>query len=262
MAVIHDWIEHQERGTPITDVLDGRILANIMPDLLVDISLKHLAKILPPLLNDLPIEVKNLFQEDGLLKKLDARFIKSLIKSLPHELPDGLNRSDLSDLLSQKSLQDMSLENGNITDRAYLLAYLIPALLDQMEDTHLERASVEIAKRLAPKNYHAVADAHYFDLQLTSREHGMTLENNGRTLIFRARSEGSQPSLAKYRGKIWHWIIPIFTWSVMAKNGNMLSMNPKNKKKRWTNSCRKIPIRKSWMKYTQFTSVFRRNMKT
>ena len=205
MAILHDWMEHHQKGTLITNVLDGRILASLMPDLLVDMSLIHLAKILPLLMLDLPEAVTHTFTQEALLNKLDTRFLNSLKKSLPNELPEGLTPSTLTQLFSKKSLKEMTShqDKDNPTDRAYLLAYLIPALLDLMEDSQLEQASVEIAKRLAPKNFNAAADANYFDLQLTSQPHHITVENNGRTLIFRAQTEGSEPSLAKYRGRIW-----------------------------------------------------------
>jgi carbonic anhydrase len=205
MAILHDWIAQHQKGSLITDVLDGRILAGLMPDLLVDMSLIHLAKILPPLMLDLPDEVRNAFTQEALLNKLDTRFLNSLNKSLPHVLPEGLKPSILIQLLSKESLKEMIShpDKDNPTDRAYLLAYLIPALLDLMEASQLEQASVEIAKRVAPKNFNAAADANYFDLQLTSQQHHITVENNGRTLIFRAQTEGSEPSLAKYRGRIW-----------------------------------------------------------
>lgn len=203
VAILHHWIENQEKGIPVTEVLESRILANIMPDLLVDISITHLAKTLPPLLANLPLETKNLFNQETLLNKLDKRFVNSLIKSLPQELPEGLTASVLNQLLSKETLNDMLPKNGELDNRAYLLAYLIPALLDLMDDDQREKASVEIAKRLAPKNFNSIADETYFDLNLTSREHKITVENNGRTLIFRPQNEGAAQSLARYRGKIW-----------------------------------------------------------
>lgn len=202
IATIHDWINSQQEGKSITEVLDSRVIASIIPDILVDMSVRRLAKILPRLLADIPENAKDLFMDETLLNKLDTRFLNSLQKSLPQELPEGVTLSSLTDLLSQTSLRKMA-SSEKIMDKAYLLAYLIPALLDVMEDAQLEKASVEIAKRLAPKNFNAAADANYFDLQLESQVHSIDVENNGRTLTFRAKTHASQPSLAKYRGRIW-----------------------------------------------------------
>ncbi len=203
-AILHHWIENHNKGIPITDVLEGRILANVMPDLLVDISITHLAKMLPRLLADIPEDIRNLFTQENLLDKLDQRFLNSLKISLPQELPEGVTWPLLNDLVSKESLLHMSSsKNNDIDNRAFLLAYLIPALLDLMEDDQREKASVEIAKRLAPRNFNVVADENYFDLNLKSQEHHITVENNGRTLIFRANNEGAEHSLAKYRGRIW-----------------------------------------------------------
>lgn len=208
MSILHEWIHRSDQNKCITEVLDSRILAAILPDLLVDMSLVHLAKILPPLLLDLPDPIRNFFTQEGILDKVDRRFLNSLTKSLPLELSEGLTPAYLEQLLSRESLEQMkSYHEKNTserTDRAFLCAYLIPVLLEVMENSQLEQAVGEIAKRLAPKNFQAAADANYFDLQLTSQRHPITVENNGRTLIFRAQTENSEsPSLANYRGKFW-----------------------------------------------------------
>lgn len=192
IPLINAWINSDEGNKKdITSILDNHTLALIIPDILVDLDVTRLSKILPNIIVNLPIEIKELFSHKEILKKLDKRFINSLKKSLPNDMPTYLDTETLSEFLSKDNIANINPE---------ILAYLIPALLDLMEYEDLEKASVAISKRLATKHFRAIADENYFKLNMETFNDQVTLKNNQRTLAFFANNSQSN---AQFRNKKW-----------------------------------------------------------
>jgi carbonic anhydrase len=190
--LVREWINNNDTNKDITSILDRHTLALIIPDILVDIEVTRLSRILPNIIANLSGKIKELFSCEKVLEKLDKRFINSLKKSKPEHMPSSLDVKTISKFLSKDNIAKIDPE---------ILAYLIPAILDLMDNEELEKASVAIAKQLALKDYRAIADEKYFQLNIDMIKDQVTLKNNQRTIAFFAANNSK--SSAEFRGKKW-----------------------------------------------------------
>jgi hypothetical protein len=177
-----------ESGNP---VIDRRSLALHLPDLLVDLDITRLVKILPSALARLSDSHKALFANETLFDALDKRFINSLAQSIPAE-KRPITSSQWVQMLSKESLTNVD---------PYLLAYLIPALLDRMNENERMEISEELAKGLAQKDFRAITVPNYFQVRFQEMPQKLSLKNNGRALIFKADQVAKTTAL--FRGKAW-----------------------------------------------------------
>ncbi|MBA2653484.1 MAG: carbonic anhydrase family protein [Gammaproteobacteria bacterium] len=193
MELINNWINsNDQENKDITSILDKDTLARVMPDVLVNLEVTRLIKILPKIIASLSEEIKASFSDEILLKKLDRRFVGSLKKSLRNDMPSKLDAKSLSLFLAKDNL---------VKIRPELMAYLIPAILDLMEDKELEAASVAIAKQLDKKDYRMISNEKYFNLDLETVEDEVTVKNNHRTLAFYS---SNSLSTAFFKNKKWN----------------------------------------------------------
>lgn len=205
IPVIRRWLDNTDINKPdVTTILERHTLALILPDILVDIPVTRLRKILPTIMAKLPEDIIKLFVDPNTLAKLNRRFLNSLHKSLPGVMPKIKQAKDLAsflqDVVMPRIKMTVNLQTDIHAQMGDLLAYLIPAILDLMPDDHLEEASVIIAKQLAPKDFRAIADEGYFKVQIENFDDQVTLKNNRRTIAF---FPTNSPSKALFKSKQW-----------------------------------------------------------
>ncbi len=183
ISLVREWISStHENKLDISSILDDQTLALIVPDILVDLDVTRLSKIIPNIIINLPDEIKESFSNRKLFEKLDRRFLNSIRKSVLDKMPNSLD-----------NLAKIDPE---------VMAYLIPAILDLMDNEALRKASVAIAKQLAPKDFRAIADENYFQPHLDMLNDQVTLKNNKRTLSFFATNS---TSMAEFRNRKWQF---------------------------------------------------------
>lgn len=181
-AAVSAWINGY-RNQKITDILDDHTLGQMVPDLLVNIDLTQLRKL------RLPENLYPLFSKSEYFDRLAPRFIATLRVSFPQ-----LSAETIPRLLIASGCDELKQKED------YLLAYLIPALLDVMDQNDRDRAAREIALLLKPKHFLPLADPEYFKLKMTSVPQAFNWEDNKRTRIFRPIAE-SEGTTIEFRGK-------------------------------------------------------------
>lgn len=163
------------------------VVALTLPDLLVDINIKPLAITLPALIQELPHKIKQLFEKYKLNSFNDnegKRFLHSIIAS-KYQLFSGDDvETEISKKLNELN-ESLSIDKIDLIDTE-IMAYLVPALIDRMDDNDLKQIAYAIASQLPAKYLLPIADEHYFVPEFTSvDEEAIKISNaNKRSLRF------------------------------------------------------------------------------
>jgi len=162
------------------------ITALTIPDILVDINIKRLETILPSLIQKLPAEIKQLLEKYKLNVFNDddgKRFLHSIVSS-KYKLYSEDNVAEINYILNELN-ENLSIDKLHLID-SEIMAYLIPAILDRMNDDDLRQISYAIASQLPAKYLLPIADAGYFVPEFTAIDNeGIKINNaNKRSLRF------------------------------------------------------------------------------
>lgn len=176
------------------DVLnDPQLLAIHLSDILVDLDVTRLTKILPKIMSNMNETNKRHFSNKTLLGKLDKQFLDHLSRAIPLEhRPTNVN--DWVKFLIPETLEKVD---------PLVLAYLVPVILDQMNNDDLLAMSAEIVPHLATEDFRALTIPNYFKIELSSVSQKLMLKNNGRTLMFQPGTGGK--NTIQFRGKEWEF---------------------------------------------------------
>ncbi len=171
------------------------ILALTIPDILVDINITRLEKIIPSIINEFSNEIINLFEKNKLNYFQDdggKRFLRSIVLS-KYELFTSENIEEEIKNKIDEIEKNLTIDNINFID-SDIIAYLIPAMIDRMNDDELRKVAYEIANQLDSKYLLAVADKNYFipDI-IAANDEKMIIKNaNKRSLQFFSNSNNTR----------------------------------------------------------------------
>lgn len=185
-------LELQSIKSPDEIVKDPKMLAKHLPDILVDLDITRLIKIIPNLILHMSETSKKRFSEEPILEKIDSSFLETVALAIPLEKRPS-NIKEWSLFLAPETIDNVD---------PFVLAYLIPAIMDRLNNEDLVTVSTEIAHNLTSKDFKAITVPHYFDLEFSFIPQKLLLKNNGRTLIFKPQT-GEEKSTVRFRDKKW-----------------------------------------------------------
>jgi len=169
------------------------ILALTIPDILVDINISRLDKMMPDLIRNFSNDVKKIFSQYALSQLNDEdgqRFLLSIVSS-KYELFSGDHAEKIINDKINEINNHLTQNNMHLIDRE-IMAYLLPALLDRMNDNDLRIVSYAIANQLHAKYLLPIADENYFVPDLIASNDPITIRNaNKRSLQFFANSSNT-----------------------------------------------------------------------